>query len=101
MTPPSAPPIFRKKKLQRRDEQQQGNDPAQQLGQPPVHQLAGVLDAGLLELGDERRILDARRHERLPASRSAPTGFSVPRMTCSPTVASATFPCATSDLNSL
>ncbi len=41
------------KEAPERHEQHQRNDPAQQLGQPPVHQLAGVLDARLFELGDE------------------------------------------------
>jgi hypothetical protein len=53
------------KEAPERDEQQQGNDPAQELRQPAVHQLAAVLDAALLELGDERGILDARGGEGL------------------------------------
>ncbi len=47
------------------DQEQQRNNPAQQLGQPSIHQLAAVLDAGLLELGHERGVLDPGRHERI------------------------------------
>ena len=42
-----------------RDQEDERNDPAEQLGDPPVGHLAGVLDAALLELLDQLRILDA------------------------------------------
>ena len=63
--PPLGAAHLPEKEAPERDEEQQGNDPAQELRQPAVHQLAGVLDAALLELGDERRVLDTRRDKRL------------------------------------
>ena len=38
------------------NEKEQWNNPAQEFWQPAVHQLAAVLDAALLELGDERGV---------------------------------------------
>ena len=47
------------------DEEQQRDDPAEQLGQPAVHHLAGVLHALGFELLGQLGILDPRHRERL------------------------------------
>ncbi len=45
------------------DQQQHGHDPAEQLGQPAVEDLAAVLHALSLELGHERGVFDSRGRE--------------------------------------
>ena len=45
------------------DEQQDGHDPAEDLGQPAADDLAAVLHAGLVEVLDELGIVDARGRE--------------------------------------
>ena len=55
----------RKKKPQMRDEEDERDDPAEQLGQPAVGDLAGVLHAVRFELLGQLRIVDARRRELL------------------------------------
>ena len=54
----------RKKKLQSADEEDERDDPAEDLADPAVRHLAGVLDAGLLEVLDQLGVLDADRGER-------------------------------------
>ncbi len=47
------------------DQEQQRNDPAEQLGQPAVHHLSGVLHAPGFELLGQLRVVDARDREGL------------------------------------
>ena len=61
MTPPSAPPIRRKKKLQTADEEEQRNDPAEDFRIQRLVDLAGELHLLRLEILDQLRIVDADR----------------------------------------
>ena len=45
-------------KAPERKQQQDGNDPADDFGKPPAHELTGVLDAGGIELFEELGIFD-------------------------------------------
>ena len=62
------------------DEEEQRDDPAEQVGQPAVGDLAGVLDALGFELLGQLRILDAGRRELLRLPSASPACFSVPRI---------------------
>src|SRR4029434_5740664 len=51
------------------EEQQQRNDPAEDLGQPPAHELARILDPMGVEFLDELRVVDARRRKSATVAR--------------------------------
>ena len=76
-----------------RDEKQERDDPAEQLGQPAVGDLAGVLHAVLLELLDQLRILDADGREAAAGLRRSRLQRAADAI-CRATVTSATLPVA-------